>query len=50
MTKLSLKMLTLIILLPLLAYLGGSLFGRLLGRDGTCLLTVNFTGLAFLLS
>jgi proton-translocating NADH-quinone oxidoreductase chain L len=43
-------MLLLIILFPLLGFFGGSIFGRLLGREGTSVLTVSFTGASFLLS
>lgn len=43
-------MLILIILFPLLGFLGGALFGKYLGRAGVCLVTTLFTFFTFLLS
>lgn len=40
----------LIILLPLLGFFGGSLFGRFLGNEGVCYITVSGVLLAFLFS
>jgi len=43
-------MLFLIVLLPLLGFLSGSIFGKQLSKFGACLTTTLFTFFAFLLS